>query len=232
MDISEYRSVVRKVFEDNIKIRDLNPKMLSERKTIMKKFFVDYYYSIYGISPSVKAKTIYTYMHDELLVIPFSIYYPNYTVSTILENYDATIVNSEKNKFIVKITSDYGILWFFIEIHTTLNECKIGVIQFNSHVSIVFDVPVPQKRRIVSVSHIDPYICSRCNRHIPDMLMCKGCHDVLKMSVRYCSKKCQSKDYNEKHKFVCGANCRIFQPASNALAARQREWDIVKSVLP
>jgi hypothetical protein len=68
---------------------------------------------------------------------------------------------------------------------------------------------------------IDPFKCTYCEKYgsrgINKTRKCKGCWDNLGMDVRYCSKKCQRKDWKGEdkhedlaHKIWCGARNAFF----------------------
>jgi hypothetical protein len=97
-----------------------------------------------------------------------------------------------------------------------------------SRVTLRFEVPETQIRRhpsfILSVSRIEPYICTYCKTHAPQMQTCSACLEYLGMRVRYCSKECQRKDFNEGgHKRVCG--CSQYPEAESARQLRVAEWE-------
>ncbi len=58
-----------------------------------------------------------------------------------------------------------------------------------------------------NISQIIPQTCKHCGIYQEKIKKCKGCWENLRLRVYYCSKECQTIDFNRgRHKDVCG--CR------------------------
>ncbi len=151
-------------------------------------------------------------------------------------------------RMLLSLKTSYGVFWFYAMTHcvhggtvrllekeydydldnaANTNRKKKTQRQVKTNrVSIRFEVPAQQIRAdkpyMVSVSRIEPYICTFCKTHAPQMQTCSGCLEHLGMRVRYCSKECQRKDFNEGgHKRVCGCS----RWAESARRLREAEWE-------
>jgi hypothetical protein len=236
----DYFQKVKQMYRDNDrdKFTITDPRrqidLVLREKNLIEKIFIEFYAQQYVELPpisKVKVLTRFALMGTREHCIPFSAFFPNYTVNTTMENYHAYIIGEQQRpKIIVSLQNDFGKFWFFVAIQTG----RGGNIQIingdNDLVSILFELGPDDDVRpdnIVSVSRIDPYLCTVCDRHIPDMQVCSGCYTNYRMRVRYCCEKCQTQDYYTRHRPICGANCARFERAEDELDTRRREWDII-----
>lgn len=212
----------------------------------------------------LKVITRFTLLHNiNSLILPMEAFFLNYTVGSPLSAYRVVWEQQNPPRKLISLNTRYGVFWFYVINQCMSERANVRLIEKiydydqsfadnqkrrqtdvrremvpTTRVSIHFDVPDDKisPNIFLSVSRIEPSICTYCKKRAPNMKICKGCMDHLGISVRYCSKRCQRADFREEysqlsdgfpgrggHKQVCGASWHPEAIAARAL--RRKELD-------
>ncbi len=180
---------------------------------------------------TIKQRQYYRPLNNDKIIeyTPLDAFLFNYSANASLSKLD--IIDEEKydrnentHSIFFSLRNNHGEFYFFVELYDTsaYENTHIDIIDHEysngeRHLTIRSTVKYedeedyldrsPSETSVLVLTHIIIQRCKSCFKYQGNIKMCKGCWDNLRIRVPYCSKTCQTKDFNQgRHKEVCG--CR------------------------